>query len=66
MLKLIVSLIVIPAFVLFICTVIVKIFNEALLKKDYKLSIKFSYLISGFIILVLSVILGKNILYYLL
>ena len=66
MLKLITSLVVIPVFVLFISTIIVKIFNKTLLKKDYKLSIKFSYLISGFLILVLSVVLGKSILYYLL
>ena len=65
MLKFILFVLFASAFILFVCNKVIKLANNLLLRKNYRFSEKFSYFLAGFLVLLISLLLGKNIIYYL-
>jgi len=65
MLKLLIFVLLASALVLFFCNKAVKFFNNLLLKRNYRFTEKFLYFLVSFAILLISVLLGKGIIYYL-
>jgi len=65
MLKFVFLTLIFSIFILFVCNTTIKLINSLLLKRSYKLSEKFSYIFAAFLVLLISLFLGKNIMYYL-
>lgn len=65
MLKFVLLTLILSIFILFVCNGTIKLINSFLLKRNYKLSEKFSYIFAAFLVLLISLLLGKNFMYYL-
>ncbi len=65
MLKLVLFVLLTSTFVLIICNKAIKFFNHLLLKRNYKFTEKFTYFLAGFVILLISILLGRGIIYHL-
>lgn len=65
MVKLVLFMLLTGILVLLICNKAIKLLNNLLLKRNYKLSEKFSYFLAGFMAILISVFMGRGIIYYL-
>lgn len=65
MVKLVLFMLLTGILVLLICNKAIKLLNNLLLKRNYKLSEKFSYFLVGLMAILISVFMGRGIIYYL-
>jgi len=63
MLKLVLIVLFASVFILFFCNKAIKLFNNLLLKRNYRFTETFLYFLAGFTILLISVLLGRAIIY---